>query len=133
MYKLNFTLKQHTPLINFLNDDSSTLRASEFKPKFDKYLIKVATTEVTFNGKDGVNVFLYILAPPKIKLSYQICDFNNNDSVIHSFSVPQSSFFYQGFFEKRGDSLKLGVLLNKYDSLSKKEEVIIKYLKTSYP
>jgi hypothetical protein len=39
MYKLEFTLKQHTPLIHFQhNQIGATLRASEVKPKLDKYL-----------------------------------------------------------------------------------------------
>jgi len=39
MYKLKFTLKQHTPLIHFQQDqEGATLRASEVKPKLDKFL-----------------------------------------------------------------------------------------------
>lgn len=41
MYKLTFTLKQHTPLIHFQHDQhGATLRATEVKPKLDKYLLK---------------------------------------------------------------------------------------------
>ncbi len=40
-YKLNFKLKQHTPIIHFQYDQSgATLRASELKPKLDKFLIE---------------------------------------------------------------------------------------------
>ena len=39
MYKLEFTLKQHTPIIHFQHhQDGATLRASEVKPKLDKFL-----------------------------------------------------------------------------------------------
>lgn len=39
MKTLKITLKQHTPLIHFQYDQyGATLRASEFKPRFDKYL-----------------------------------------------------------------------------------------------
>ena len=41
MHTLYFTLKQHTPLIHFHDQDEATLRATEVKPKLDKYLIKV--------------------------------------------------------------------------------------------
>ena len=46
-YKLNFQLKQHTPIIHFQHDQKgATLRASELKPKLDKFLIeKLALTE----------------------------------------------------------------------------------------
>lgn len=40
-YKLTFKLKQHTPIIHFQHDQhGATLRASELKPKLDKFLIK---------------------------------------------------------------------------------------------
>ena len=39
MYKLEFTLKQHTPIIHFQHDqDGATLRASEVKPKLDRFI-----------------------------------------------------------------------------------------------
>jgi hypothetical protein len=41
MYKLVFTLKQHTPLIHFQHDqEGATLRATEVKPKLDKFIIE---------------------------------------------------------------------------------------------
>lgn len=40
-FKVKFTLKQHTPIIHFQSDQSgATLRATELKPKFDKFLIE---------------------------------------------------------------------------------------------
>ncbi len=40
-FKLEFTLKQHTPMIHFQYDqDGATLRGTELKPKLDKFLIK---------------------------------------------------------------------------------------------
>ena len=39
MYKLAFTLKQHTPLIHFQHDqEGATLRATEVKPKLDRFI-----------------------------------------------------------------------------------------------
>jgi hypothetical protein len=55
MYKLTFTLKQHTPIIHFQHDqDGATLRATEVKPKLDRFIIeKMALTEkVQKDGKD---------------------------------------------------------------------------------
>jgi hypothetical protein len=41
MQKLEFTLKQHTPLIHFQHDQAgATLRATEVKPKLDKFIIE---------------------------------------------------------------------------------------------
>ncbi|MBD3843439.1 MAG: hypothetical protein IE909_16465, partial [Campylobacterales bacterium] len=40
-FKVEFTLKQHTPIIHFQSDQSgATLRATELKPKFDRFLIE---------------------------------------------------------------------------------------------
>ncbi len=40
-YKLAFKLKQHTPIIHFQHEQyGATLRASELKPKLDKFLIE---------------------------------------------------------------------------------------------
>lgn len=42
MKTLKVTLKQHTPLIHFQHDQyGATLRASEFKPRFDRYLTQI--------------------------------------------------------------------------------------------
>ena len=41
MQILKVTLKQHTPLLHFQpNEPNATLRASEVKPKLDKYIIE---------------------------------------------------------------------------------------------
>lgn len=40
IHKLTISLKQHTPLIHFQHDqDGATLRASEVKPKLDKFIL----------------------------------------------------------------------------------------------
>jgi hypothetical protein len=40
MYKLEFILKQHTPIIHFQHDhDAATLRATEVKPKLDRFIL----------------------------------------------------------------------------------------------
>lgn len=39
-FKLSFRLKQHTPIIHFQHDqEGATLRATELKPKLDRYLL----------------------------------------------------------------------------------------------
>jgi len=44
MYKIEFTLKQHTPLIHFQHDqEGATLRATEVKPKLDRFIIEELT------------------------------------------------------------------------------------------
>lgn len=46
-YKLTFKLKQHTPIIHFQHDQyGATLRASELKPKLDKFILLKLGKEV---------------------------------------------------------------------------------------
>ena len=43
IHKLTISLRQHTPLIHFQHDqEGATLRASEVKPKLDRFVIKQA-------------------------------------------------------------------------------------------
>jgi hypothetical protein len=49
MHTLKFQLTQHTPLIHFHAQEDATLRATEMKPKLDKYLIKI------MGGQEEVN------------------------------------------------------------------------------
>lgn len=53
MYTLTVKLKQHTPLIHFQHDqDGATLRASEVKPKLDKFILSKLTPEERIQGKN---------------------------------------------------------------------------------
>lgn len=58
-FKVEFTLKQHTPLIHFQADQSgATLRATELKPKFDKFL-----KEYVFNGNSDTLNYKVTIEP----------------------------------------------------------------------
>lgn len=47
MHKLTFTLKQHTPIIHFQHyQEGATLRATEVKPKLDKYILEVSGSKI---------------------------------------------------------------------------------------
>jgi hypothetical protein len=46
-FELRITLRQHTPIIHFQHhQDGATLRASEVKPKLDRFLIRKVTEEI---------------------------------------------------------------------------------------
>ncbi|MCX6272661.1 MAG: hypothetical protein NTU44_15865 [Bacteroidetes bacterium] len=52
MYKLEFTLKQHTPLIHFQHDqEGATLRATEVKPKLDQFIFEKITGKRGFSAR----------------------------------------------------------------------------------
>jgi len=53
-FKLEFTLKQHTPIIHFQSEQSgATLRGTELKPKFDRFL-----KEYAFNNSEEYEKYL---------------------------------------------------------------------------
>ncbi|MDP3443821.1 MAG: hypothetical protein Q8T08_13255, partial [Ignavibacteria bacterium] len=61
MYKLEFTLKQHTPLIHFQYDQAgATLRATEVKPKLDQFIIEKLLKEqnIRFDYYDEKHQFI---------------------------------------------------------------------------
>ena len=57
-FKIEFTLKQHTQLIHFQSDQSgATLRATELKPKFDRFLIEqLSLTEMIKKDNKDIEV-----------------------------------------------------------------------------
>ncbi len=63
-FQITFTLKQHTPLIHFQHDQQgATLRATELKPKLDRFIIEKCLEEldnpkVKFNHpEEARNIF----------------------------------------------------------------------------
>lgn len=58
MYQLHFTLKQHTPIIHFQwNQDGATLRASEVKPKLDRFIIEQLGKEANSSLTDYEEIY----------------------------------------------------------------------------
>ena len=117
-------------ILYFYSYDTATKK--EYYPS-DKFLIKAGTTEVSVNGKDGITIFLYIFTPPHLRLKYKICQLDFENKIVDSLIIPQSKFYYETFYNKPGNNSKLAIVVNKYDSLTQKENVIMEYLKTSYP
>jgi CRISPR/Cas system CMR-associated protein Cmr1 (group 7 of RAMP superfamily) len=53
-FKIEFTLKQHTPIIHFQSDQAgATLRATELKPKLDKFLIEHVANVICIKNANG--------------------------------------------------------------------------------
>lgn len=64
-FKLEFTLKQHTPLIHFQHDqEGATIRATELKPKLDKFILK--------NAYHSVENFIKTTSDGRNYLDYQV-------------------------------------------------------------
>ena len=104
-FTVPFTLKQHTPIIHFQADQSgATLRATELKPKFDKFLKKYA-----FNGN----------IPNEYKISK---DRDALDYKVKIFSLGKlKKFKYKTYISKRerdDKSLKLGSYFGNLEAVT---------------
>ena len=76
-FKVEFTLKQHTPIIHFQSDQvGATLRATELKPKFDRFLINY----VFKNDKKQYQE--YLIDKDKNALNYKVKISNHSTNAI---------------------------------------------------
>jgi CRISPR/Cas system CMR-associated protein Cmr1 (group 7 of RAMP superfamily) len=72
-FKIEFTLKQHTPIIHFQSEQiGATLRATELKPKLDRFLIEhIFQNDVSQYKK-------YLIDKDKEALNYKVKILSNN-------------------------------------------------------
>lgn len=76
-YKLTFKLKQHTPIIHFQHDQhGATLRASELKPKLDKFLI-----ENSFDGILNFNSYKDFLIGDTKSIEKELKKIDDNSNI----------------------------------------------------
>ncbi|HET54724.1 MAG TPA: hypothetical protein ENN33_05850 [Ignavibacteria bacterium] len=76
-YKLIFKLKQHTPIIHFQHEQhGATLRASELKPKLDKFLI-----ENSFGGILKFDSYREFLIGDTKSIEKGLKEIDNNSSI----------------------------------------------------
>lgn len=74
-YKLTFRLKQHTPIIHFQHDQhGATLRASELKPKLDKFLIEKFI-------KEGTDYNNWLIKGQEKALDYKVRIESNSEEI----------------------------------------------------
>jgi hypothetical protein len=73
-HKIEFTLKQHTPIIHFQSDQAgATIRATELKPKFDRFLIK------HIFKRDKARYEQYLIDKNKSALNYKVRILNRSN------------------------------------------------------
>lgn len=97
-YKLQFKLKQHTPIIHFQHDQhGATLRASELKPKLDKFLIEKFTT----NNIDYSN---FLIDGQEKALDYKVNIVAKNIETIEI--KANKKFKVPSYFANMGDDFK---------------------------
>ena len=137
MYKLEFTLKQHTPIIHFQHDqDGATLRATEVKPKLDRFIIEKYGM-VTFKQADGKNKLipkeefkhLFIGEGKKhLALDYKL-NLNSNSVKVISYNISKDNPIPTYFGSLSKDDIKslnfidenfLNEIITKNESIYKK-------------
>ena len=77
-FKVEFTLKQHTPIIHFQSDQiGATLRATELKPKFDRFLLDMVDDISCIENANGHRSLDYkVKIEPNILIRKEIEDRN---------------------------------------------------------
>lgn len=76
-FKATFTLKQHTPIIHFQSEQSgATLRATELKPKFDRFLLEQVKDIPFVKNANGSKSLDYKVKIVKKKVSDDKVDLN---------------------------------------------------------
>lgn len=116
MYKLEVTLKQHTPLIHFQHDqEGATLRASEVKPKLDRFIIKQLTDQEKADW-----------STPKGTLDYKLKIESNGEKSY--FDDPNLPMFFGNMSKEKKFEKKRGIIYKniKLHFLSNDEELINK-------
>ncbi|WP_323589475.1 hypothetical protein [Aliarcobacter butzleri] len=131
-FKVEFTLKQHTPIIHFQSDQvGATLRATELKPKFDRFLINY----VFKNDKKEYQK--YLIDKDKNALNYKV---KIEQDISKREEIPEKGTLFFGNmkpkditvqeWEKKKKRFKTNNSLFKIEFLSfdvKMKEVIEKY------
>lgn len=120
---------------SFNNFENKVLYYSSFDSKTreyyfpdDIYLANASIHSVTIDGKYGVNIFLYLILPPKLRLNHCIYKYDSLNNVIDSSIVPHKGFYFEKFFPVENNEQKFAIHIHKYDSLLKKETIIVKNL-----
>ncbi len=115
-FKVEFILKQHTPIIHFQSDQvGATLRATELKPKFDRFL-----KEYAFNSEQEYKNYLI-----KDKDAF---DYKVN---IETSSNLKQIFTYKTSISKRdrgNKNFKVGSYFGNINAISTDNEIIIKFI-----
>jgi hypothetical protein len=117
-YKVEFTLKQHTPIIHFQSDQTgATLRATELKPKFDRFLLQLKNPNIKpSKGPQGELYFEY-----KIKITTQ----NHTIESVEKYNKFPPLYFARD--KKRFSTAKLKVEFIAFD------DKLISVIKEEFP
>lgn len=90
-YKVEFTLKQHTPIIHFQSDQNgATLRATELKPKLDRFIVnklKNIRNDIYVKYQEIIENELIFPKDGKGSNCYKLSLFNYSKSTI---SIPKA-------------------------------------------
>lgn len=126
MYKLEIKLKQHTPLIHFQHDqDGATLRASEVKPKLDRFILSSLYDDINDDEYNEVVDAFHKKNPEK---NYDDLSVEQQSKEVEKYIVTKYDWLIG-----KGDHLSLNYKLSIYisDTPNTKEYLIVSYMNES--
>jgi len=124
LFKLSVMLKQHTPMIHFqCNQKGATLRATELKPKLDKFIkndLKIIAPEIYCKYKDIIDEYFSI--EDNIQSPYKIKIFGEIDRIK---CINRMPYFGEGHaVEFKNGQIKLNVFSFNKDIIELIKEII---------
>lgn len=153
MHKHTFILKQHTPLIHFQHEQKgATLRASEVKPRLDRFLIeklgngnyekgKAITREKNWlldKDKGALNYKLHIKQAEKLfSGEIQPIEYDNNGEIVRRDNKIKTKQF-PGYFGNTGKEIDTELKWFRWGEDFKadvfvQDEFLYTYIKTHFP
>ncbi|MCL3780856.1 hypothetical protein EMN47_10735 [Prolixibacteraceae bacterium JC049] len=111
MHKLTFTLKQHTPLIHFQHDQhGATLRATELKPKLDRFLISLENLTELANEqevpKEEYKSYFINNGKTHLALDYKVRIVDTIEKDGYPFDIPEGYPLFFGNMDQHGRDRK---------------------------
>jgi hypothetical protein len=125
-FKLTFTLKQHTPIIHFQSEQNgATLRATELKPKLDRFLLGIVKDLPYKESANGHKYLEY-----KLKIINQHNIISTPKAYVNSKKETDKTAYQAPYFANAHKSVlaQIDITLEIFSFDSKIREAILKHI-----
>lgn len=102
-----------------------------YSDDFEK-LENLNVSESIVNNQKKLRVFFYLIYPPKAIVTYKICYMDKSENIIDSIKVSKtaSDFYWEDYIDYPKADQTLALVITKYDSTSRKNQVMINYIES---
>ena len=138
MNKIEITLRQHTPLLHFQPmQEGATLRASEVKPKLDKFLLKRMgnniKTEWLIRDTKSLNYKLKVSIGSQLPKQFLVASYIKQDDIRNLTRRGVSVLSNTPFFAQEQQNKSVCRNINKWEEIEKKgilfkENIVVEIL-----